>query len=189
MGTGATSPAPALGCAGAPTALGGPLCASVVTAGKRAAQVSQRDGDSRAPKWTAKPARARPNGAPPPGPQDGRGRRGRPGGVIEEREPRRDRRPPVADAVHLASLSFSSKSLTPCHPCHPARSLRPRSLRPMARPTRHRRPRRRRPTLLGHRLGLLGLCVDVRGFCLGRGRRRPTRRPGRPCPPAGLVDV
>ena len=102
MGTGATSPAPGLGCAGALTALGGPLCASVVTAGKRAAQVSQRDGDSRAPKWTAKPARARPNGAPLPGPQDDRGRRGRPGrGVIEEREPRRDRRSPAADATHL----------------------------------------------------------------------------------------
>ena len=46
-------------------------------------------------------ARARPNGAPLPGPQERPRPAGAPGGVVEEREPRRDRRSPAADAAHL----------------------------------------------------------------------------------------
>ena len=56
------------------------------------------------------PARARPNGSPFPEPQERPRPAGAPGAMVEEREPRRDRRPPAANAAHLASLVFSLKS-------------------------------------------------------------------------------
>ena len=95
MKTRAAFPARVLRCAGAPTAVGGlpprwRRQGSVPPSGKSARRRQLGPDPDRMP---SRRARARPNGAPPPGPQEPPRLAGAPGGLVEEREPWRDRRP------------------------------------------------------------------------------------------------